>query len=534
MRFRFSQRKVCGISSLGGQVIGRVGSGLVVAFVAAFSNLALAWDEKYFNPTPAAEDVVLPMPCDGAMVFRQVKVPLVKPLDDYAITLGQDGGEWGYVEHSHPAYISGSFTVKKPEPARYYLMAKYEVTELQYQAVMADACPTASMKTRLPQANVSWFEAMTFADKYNVWLRKNAAAKLPKEDGVAGFLRLPTEVEWEFAARGGLAVSPAEFRDTRFPMPEGLNDYAWFAGAQSANGKLQLSGLLKPNPVGLHDVLGNVDEMMFDAFRVNKLDRLHGQAGGYVVRGGHYQTAQAEMRSSLRQEQPYYGSDGPNRMKTTGFRLAMVATALTSRERVQEIEKEWNKLGAQTGGKSGDSSTDSKDVVKELDDIAKGTQDDTVKKQLEKLQGELRANIQARDEQRDQAIRSALQLGAFLCTKLKDDGNFYEFLSKHYTKNCDGAAAASDNCKTRKEKLDEHKKVLDFMLNYYADTVVDAGLIYDKAQVEPQVSVTAQQMTARGKSNLRNYLDTHWANLQAYLKTGKVARQQWLDSCKSL
>lgn len=542
MQFRSNQQKVCGTFKSPQSITVNAGSQGLLKISACLSALmaltlatlpAMAWEEKYYNPTPAPDDVVLPMPCEGAMAFRQIKVPLAKPLDDYAITVGQDGGEWGYIEQSHPAHIAGSFTVTKPEPARYYLLAKYEVTELQYQAVMADACPTPAMKTRLPQSGISWFDAVSFSDKYNVWLRKNAAGKLPKEDGVTGFLRLPTEVEWEFAARGGLAVSPAEFRDMRFPMPEGLNDYAWFAGAQSANGKLQVSGLLKPNPVGLHDILGNVDEMMFDAFRINKLDRLHGQAGGYVVRGGNYLTPQAELRTAQRQEQPYYGNDAQNKLKTTGIRLAMVATTLTSRERVQQIEKEWNKLGAQASGKTG-TADKSKDPVAELNDIAAGTQDDAVKKQLEKLRGELRANIQARDEQRDQAIRASLQLGAFLCTKLKDDGKFYDFLAKHHAQNCDGAAAPSDSCKTRKEKLDEHKKVLDFMLNYYADTVVDAGLIYDKAQVEPQISVTAQQMTARSKNNLRSYLDTHWGNLAGYLKSGKVSRQEWLEACKSI
>jgi hypothetical protein len=41
-------------------------------------------------------------------------------------------------------------------------------------------------------------------------------------------------------------------------------------------------------------------------------------------------------------------------------------------------------------------------------------------------------------------------------------------------------------------------------------------------------------MTARGKNNLRAYLDTHWENLRGYLQTGRIARQQWLESCKSI
>ena len=492
-----------------------------------------AWDEKFFNPKPLPDDVILPLPCDGAMAFRKVTIPLARPLDDYSITLGQDSDEWGYLEQTRPEHIAGSFAEGKNGKSRYYLMAKYELTQLQYQALTAATCPVPDNGLRLPQVNIGWVDAMDLANRYNLWLRKEHPDALPTEDGAKGFLRLPTETEWEFAARGGLAVSPAEFRDQTFPMPEGLTSYGWFAGAQSANGKLQLAGLLKPNPLGLHDMLGNAAEMMFEPFRLNKLDRQHGVAGGYVVRGGSFLSPQADLRSSLRAEQPYYTNAGQNENKTIGMRLVVVAPTLTSRDRIKQIEQEWKTLGtaaesAKVTAKAADNSLAS------LNTLSAQVQDEALKQQLEKLRGEIRANSQLRDEQRDQAVRSSLQLGAFLCTKLKDDGEFYDRLDALYVKNCKTAGAAVDaSCDRRQGQLDEHKKALDFIVSYYADTLVDNGTTYSIEQVKPQVNVVQQQMAARGKTNLNNYLTTYWKNLQGYWKDGKVARSEWLDNCKS-
>ena len=517
---------------------------LSVLIALGHSAHAQQWESRFFNPKPLADDVVIPLPCEGSLTFRKVLVPGAKPLDDFGVTLGAEESTQRHLEQAHPAHIAGSFTAPAPATGRYYLMGKYEITELQYQAVMQETCPKPAMKLMLPKTAISWFEAMQFSDRLNIWLRKNATDKLPKEDGATGFVRLPTEVEWEFAARGGNTVGSTEFREARYPMADGVNKHVWFAGSQSANGKLQLVGLLAPNPLGLHDILGNADEMMFEPFRLNKLDRFHGQAGGFIVRGANYLTPETDIRTAWRQEQLYYQTSDANRPRTSGFRLAMVAPALTSIQRSKQIEQDWALLGTApsapaatnltAGAPSGSAST-----LDRLSSLMTGLKDDKLKKELEALRTGIRAANMDRDEQRGIAIRSTLQQGAYMCAMVKREGIFYDSFLNFYNQTCKNPSSLSDadrsDC-TGKWKLilDERLRALDLAMNIYSDALVEAGLIYNLAMIEPEFKAKRQQIVDRKRSNLPAFLDSHYGHLLDYMKDKKVRQDHWLATCKAV
>ena len=508
---------------------------ILAACAVSASAHAAGWDERHYNPQPAQDDVVLPLPCEGALALRKVVVPAGGPLDDHPIVVGQESESFAFVEHRRQAHIAGSFTEGSgSEASRYYLIAKYELTALQKQALqtLADGgsvCPKPSRKMMEPATGMSWFEAQHLTHLYNLWLRGEHKTALPSEDGVSGYLRLPTEIEWEFAARGGVNVDTAAYSEQRYPMPEGINEYEWYAGAQSSNGKVGLVGLLKPNPLGLHDMLGNVAEMTQDTFRLNKLDRLHGGAGAYVVRGGDFRKPEDGIRSAARREGRHYDDEGAITEKTVGLRWVVTAPELTSRERIQALEEGWKNLGS--GEVSADAAEKGRSAVQELSELAGSLEDERLKEQLKDLENKLRASNQRQEEARDQAIRASLNLGAFLCTKLRDDGRHLENAKRIFTDICDVADAPAQ-CTRGKADLERREYELTSTTQYYASSLVDAATIYGEANIAKQVPVLQKILNQNDKlRGLTPYLNTYWKHQQGYLKAWKIEREDWLSGC---
>jgi formylglycine-generating enzyme required for sulfatase activity len=135
--------------------------------------------------------------------------------------------------HVHEVHISKAF-----------YLGKHEVTQGQWQAVMGTNPSNLKGDATLPVENVSWENVQAFIHQLNA-----------KEGGTK--YRLPTEAEWEYAARAGTTTAYSFGDDQRQ-----LGEYGWYSENSGSN--THLVGQKKPNAWGLYDMHGNIWEWVQD------------------------------------------------------------------------------------------------------------------------------------------------------------------------------------------------------------------------------------------------------------------------------
>lgn len=203
--------------------------------------------------------------------------------------------------------VKYSFQSARPEhpvTVGSFYMAQFEVTQHLWKAVMGGNPSKFNFDDNLPVECVSWDEAQQFA----LMLSQMTGRRF----------RLPTEAEWEYAARGG-------HRSGRMPFAgadrQGLDFAAWYC--VNSHGSTHPVGQLNPNELGLYDMSGNVAEWCIDwmsPYASTPQTDPRGPAEGEhrVLRGGHYGSTSSACTVY---DRGWYIPSG--RYEYYGFRLVM-------------------------------------------------------------------------------------------------------------------------------------------------------------------------------------------------------------------
>ena len=224
---------------------------------------------------------------------------------------------------------SGSFTMGSPEEeenrgddevqhevelTRDFLMMKYQVTQVLWESVMGEN-PSSFRGASRPVETVNWFDCIDFANLLSereglekVYERNGDEVKMNLE---ANGYRLPTEAEWEYAARGG--------ENYIYSGSNNVDEVAWYS--ENSGSETHPVGQKKANGYGLYDMSGNVWEWVWDWYGEypsgSQTDPLGSPSGSRrVLRGGYWDYDPLSVRVSYRSSGvPAY------RINRSGFRL---------------------------------------------------------------------------------------------------------------------------------------------------------------------------------------------------------------------
>jgi formylglycine-generating enzyme required for sulfatase activity len=183
-----------------------------------------------------------------------------------------------------------------------FYIGKTTVTQKQWRAIMGSDPSYFKNCDNCPVENVSWNQIQKFLQRLNQLTNKN--------------YRLPTEAEWEYAAKGGNKSKGYIYSGSNI-----LSDVAWFD--ESCNSKTHSVALKKPNEIGIYDMSGNVYEFCEDwSGEYPKLSQTNpkGPLTGFfkVLRGGSWFSLSQRCLSS------YRASERPDcRYYLGGFRIVL-------------------------------------------------------------------------------------------------------------------------------------------------------------------------------------------------------------------
>jgi formylglycine-generating enzyme required for sulfatase activity len=205
----------------------------------------------------------------------------------------RDGDDNSGVSHAKPLH---KVTVSS------FRIGKYEVTQAQWEAVMGSNPSRFKKVGSYPVEQVSYSDIQQYLEKLNALTGKQ--------------YRLPTEAEWEYAARGG-----SKSKGYLYSGGNTLSDVAWYL--DNSGDSTHAVGTKSPNELGIYDMTGNVWEWCNDwysSYSDGAVTNPTGPTNGFnrVIRGASWYDTAATCCASDR-----YDSSTGSRSSHLGFRVAL-------------------------------------------------------------------------------------------------------------------------------------------------------------------------------------------------------------------
>lgn len=217
-------------------------------------------------------------------------------------------GKWMSSDHTlaDPGRARKQRITRTQMIAPFHVM-KFPVTQGLYHLIMRGK-EVAPEEKNLPVSNVSWTDTIAFCNRLSTDLGRTACYAIAEEsertvfDGKANGFRLLTDAEWQYACQAGT---------TGYRYGK-LDEIAWYK--DNANGSVQEVGKMRPNPWGIHDMIGNVWEWCWDLYDPDRY-------GDYrVFRGGSWaEVANNCGATARRKSMPHF------KIEDLGFRVALTA-----------------------------------------------------------------------------------------------------------------------------------------------------------------------------------------------------------------
>ena len=204
--------------------------------------LSMSFDESQ-DPSRVNPSVNVDMPCHGSEIDVKQNAVLQQLIDGMVKVEGGAFTMGATFEQGRDALVQ-----EKPThivTLSDYMIGKTEVTQEQWEAVMGSN-PSYFKGSNLPVESVSWNDCQEFIKKLKSLTGLN--------------FRLPTEAEWEYAARGG-----AKSRGYKYSGSNDINAVAWYANTTNDSGTMPVA-TKQANELGLYDMSGNVREWCSDWF----------------------------------------------------------------------------------------------------------------------------------------------------------------------------------------------------------------------------------------------------------------------------